>query len=108
VLADLADCGADCICPFERPPGGDITDIAELRDAIADRVTMNGNVHTVETLIRGTRTDVRREVEDILRNWRPDLRRLILGTGDQVGRETPEENIAAMIEAGRELGKTIR
>jgi hypothetical protein len=108
VLADLADCGADCICPFERPPGGDITDIAELRDIIADRVTMNGNVHTVETLIRGTPSDVRREVEDILGNWRPDLRRLILGTGDQVGRETPDENIAAMIEAGRELGKTIR
>jgi len=108
VLADLAECGSDCICPFERPPGGDITDIAHLRDAIADRVTMNGNVHTVETLIRGTPADVRREVEDILGNWRPDLRRLILGTGDQVGRETPDENIAAMIETGRELGKTIR
>jgi len=107
VLADLADCGADCICPFERPPGGDITDIAELREAIADRVTMNGNVHTVETLIRGTPAEVRREVEDVFANWRPDLRRLILGTGDQVGRETPDENLAAMIETGRTLGKAI-
>jgi hypothetical protein len=107
VLADLAECGADCICPFERPPGGDISDIGEVREALADRVTMNGNVHTVETLIRGTPADVRREVEDIFEHWRPDLRRLILGTGDQVGRETPEGNIAAMIEAGRELGRRV-
>ncbi len=105
VLADLAECGADCICPFERPPGGDVADVAEIRDAIADRVTMNGNIHTVETLIRGTTADVEREVADIIENWRPDKRRLILGTGDQVGRETPEENIAAMIDAGRRLGR---
>ncbi|MHB9022588.1 MAG: uroporphyrinogen decarboxylase family protein [Armatimonadota bacterium] len=104
-LADLATCGADCICPFERPPGGDITDLAEVRRILADRVTVNGNVHTVETLIRGTVDDVRREVEEIFTQWGPDKRRLILGTGDQVGGETPEENIFAMIETGRRLGK---
>lgn len=105
VLEDLATCGADCICPFERPPGGDITDLAAVRRVLADRVTINGNVHTVETLIRGTADDVRREVEEIFAQWGPDPRRLILGTGDQVGYETPEENIYAMIEAGRQLGK---
>ncbi len=106
VLPDLADCGADCICPFERPPGGDITDLAELRRTLGDRVTMNGNVHTVETLIRGTPDDVRREVEEIFTQWGPDRRRLILGTGDQVGAETPEENIRAMVAAARRLGHT--
>ncbi|MEW6751789.1 MAG: uroporphyrinogen decarboxylase family protein [Candidatus Latescibacterota bacterium] len=105
VLADLATCGADCICPFERPPGGDITDLSEVRGVLADRVTVNGNVHTVETLIRGTPEGVRREVEEILAAWGPDRRRLILGTGDQVGGETPEENIAAMVDAGRRLGR---
>ncbi len=105
VLADLADCGADCICPFERAPGGDIVDLGEVRRALGDRVTVNGNVHTVETLIRGTPADVVREVEEIFAQWGPDKRRLILGTGDQVGRETPDENLAAMIEAGRRLGR---
>lgn len=105
VLADLAECGADCVCPFERPPGGDITDLGEVRRALGDRVTMNGNVHTVETLIRGTPADVVREVEEIFEQWGTDGRRLILGTGDQVGGETPEENIAAMIETGRRLGR---
>jgi uroporphyrinogen decarboxylase len=103
VLSDFAEMGADCVCPFERPPGGDIVDLREVRDTLCDRVTMNGNVHTVETLIRGTPDDVRREVEEIVEQWGPDLRRLILGTGDQVGRETPEGNIAAMIEAGRQV-----
>jgi len=105
VLADLAACGADCVCPFERPPGGDITDVGEVRRTLGDRVTFNGNVHTVETLIRGTPADVRREVESILEQWGADRRRLVLGTGDQVGRETPEANIAAMIETGRRLGR---
>jgi hypothetical protein len=108
VLRDFAECGADCVCPFERPPGGDITDVGEVRAALGDRVTFNGNVHTVETLIRGTPADVRREVEGIFEQWGPDRRRLIVGTGDQVGRETPDENIAAMIEAGRQLGAIDR
>jgi hypothetical protein len=104
VLADFAECGADCVCPFERPPGGDITDLAEVRRALGNRVTFNGNVHTVETLIRGTPDDVQREVGEIFAQWGPDRRRLILGTGDQVGAETPDENIRAMIDAGRKLG----
>jgi uroporphyrinogen decarboxylase len=105
VLPDLLECGADCICPFERPPGGDVTDLGEVRRILADRVTVNGNIHTVETLIRGTPADVRREVEGIFSQWGPDVRRLILGTGDQVGRETPDENLYAMIEAGRRWGR---
>ncbi len=107
VLEDLADCGADCICPFERAPGGDISDLRELRRILGGKVTVNGNVHTVETLIRGTPADVEREVEEIFEQWGPDKRRLILGTGDQVGRETSDENIAAMINTGRRLGKCI-
>lgn len=104
LLADLAHSGADCICPFERPPGGDIADLGEVRQAMGDRVTVNGNVHTVETLIRGTPEDVEREVAEILAQWGSDRRRLILGTGDQVGWETPEANIRAMVKAGRSAG----
>jgi len=105
ILADIAQCGVDCVCPFERPPGGDITDLSETRAALQGRVTMNGNVHTVETLIRGGPGDVVREVEAIFEQWGAPPTRLILGTGDQVGGDTPEENIAALIETGRRLGR---
>jgi len=101
-LADLVATGVDCICPFERPPGGDVTDLALVRHILGGKVTMNGNVHTVETLIRGTPQDVAREVEEIAAAFAGEPR-LIIGTGDQVGRETPEENIWAMIETARRL-----
>ena len=103
-LRDFVDMGVDCVCPFERPPGGDVEGVGGLRRvrrALEDRVTMNGNVHTVETLIRGTPDDVRREVAEVKSAFAGSSR-YIIGTGDQVGRETPEENLAAMIAAARQ------
>ncbi|MCK5806346.1 MAG: hypothetical protein KAI66_26175, partial [Lentisphaeria bacterium] len=102
-VAEFAEIGIDCVCPFERPPGGDVEGIAGLEEVAAlldGRTTMNGNVHTVETLIRGTPDDARREVREILSAFR-DNPRVIVGTGDQVGRETPEENLHAMIEEAK-------
>ena len=51
---ELAALGLDCICPFERPPGGDVTDLREVANILGGRTTFNGNVHTVRTLIEGT------------------------------------------------------
>ena len=103
VVEDFAEIGIDCVCPFERPPGGDVAGAAGLKEVarrLGGRTTMNGNVHTVETLIRGTPDDVRREVREVLDAFAGNPR-VIVGTGDQVGRETPEENLRAMIaEAG--------
>jgi Uroporphyrinogen decarboxylase (URO-D) len=106
-VADFAEIDIDCVCPFERPPGGDVVGLEGLRQVeklLAGRITMNGNVHTVETLIRGTEADVRREVREILEAFKANPR-VIVGTGDQVGRETPEENLFAMIN---EVKKTER
>jgi hypothetical protein len=90
---DFAAIGIDCIYPFERGPGGDVAGLAgllALRRLLDGKVTMNGNVHTVETLIRGTTEDVRREVREIKEAFAGSAR-LIIGTGDKVGRETPEK-----------------
>jgi uroporphyrinogen-III decarboxylase len=104
VLPDLISLGLDCICPFERPPGGDVTALKAVASAIDGRVTFNGNIHTVATLIRGTPADVRREVLEILEVF-DGSHRLIIGTGDQVGWETPDENIYSMIDTVRQYGK---
>lgn len=101
--SDFAEMGIDCVCPFERGPGGDVDGIEglkEIRRRLGGRVTMNGNIHTVNTLIRGTAEDVRREVREI-REAFEGAARIIIGTGDQVGRETPEENILAMVEEAK-------
>lgn len=104
-VAEFAEIGIDCVCPFERPPGGDVVGLDGLRTVarlLAGRTTMNGNVHTVETLIRGTLADARREVREIGEAFQGNPR-LIVGTGDQVGRETPEENLHAMVDEARRL-----
>jgi uroporphyrinogen-III decarboxylase len=101
-VPDLAEIGFDCVCPFERLPG-DINGLADLRTvrrALDDKVTFNGNVSTITALINGSPDDVRREVQEIKEAF-AGTPRLIIGTGDQVGGETPEENILAMIEEGR-------
>ena len=107
--ADFAELGIDCVCPFERPPGGDVDGLEGLQrvaDLLGGRCTMNGNVHTVETLIRGDADDVRREVGEILAAFEGNPR-VIVGTGDQVGRETPEENLHAMIEAVKSAERAV-
>lgn len=104
-VRDFAEIGLDCVCPFEKPPGGDIDGLEglkEVRRLLNEKVTMNGNVHTIETLIRGTAEDVRREVRMIKEAFEGS-NRCIIGTGDQVGRETPDENIRAMIEEARRI-----
>ena len=104
-VAEFAEIGIDCVCPFERPPGGDVVGLEGLQEVarrLNGKVTMNGNIHTVETLIRGTEDDVRREVREVWEAFR-GTNRVIIGTGDQVGRETPEENLRAMIAEARGL-----
>lgn len=101
-VPDLAAIGFDCVCPFEREPGDVIgfDGLVQVRRLLGGRVTFNGNVNTVATLIQGGPDDVRREVREIKEAF-TGTPRLIIGTGDQVGSETPEENIIAMIEEGR-------
>lgn len=104
-VADFAEIGIDCVCPFERPPGGDVAgakDLRQVAELLRGRTTMNGNVHTVETLIRGTANDVRREVHEVMEAFAGNPR-VIVGTGDQVGRETPEENLHALVDEARRL-----
>jgi hypothetical protein len=102
-IEDFVELGLDCVCPFERPPGGDVMGqegLAEVRKRLNEKVTMNGNIHTVQTLIRGTPLDVRREIDELAAAFAGSAR-LIIGTGDQVGYETKDENIAEMIAYGK-------
>ncbi len=102
-ISDFLDAKIDCVCPFERAPGGDVTteeQLHKVREQLKEKVTFNGNVHTVETLIFGTPQKVIEEVEQIKRVFKGS-NRLIIGTGDQVGFETKEENIWAMIEQAK-------
>ena len=78
--------------------------LAELKQAYGDRIVLKGNLHTTEVMLRGTVADVmaasRKAIDDAAAGGR-----FILSTGDQCGRDTPDENLLAMVETARTYGR---
>ena len=91
------------IDPLEIPPMGDCV-LAELKQRYGDKIVLKGNLHTTETMLRGSVADVvaasRKAIDDAAAGGG-----FILSTGDQCGRDTPDENIRAMVETARTYGK---
>lgn len=95
--------GLTVIDPLEIPPMGDC-DLAALKRDYGDRLTLKGNLHTTDVMLRGTPDDVRRAarqaMDDAARGGR-----FILSTGDQCGRDTPDENLRALVDTARTYGR---
>jgi uroporphyrinogen decarboxylase len=91
------------IDPLEIPPMGDC-DLAKLKSLYGDKIILKGNLHTTDVMLRGTVDGViqasRRAIDAAAENGK-----FILSTGDQCGRDTPFENLRAMIETARSYGK---
>jgi len=91
------------IDPLEVPPMGDC-DLAELKRLYGDRLVLKGNLHTTKVMLMGSvgcvKDASKRAITDAA-----DGGRFILSTGDQCGRDTPEENLFAMIETARTFGR---
>ena len=91
------------IDPLEIPLMGDCN-LKELKELYGDKIVLKGNIHTTDVMLLGT-TD---EVKDACKKAIDDAGaggRFILSTGDQCGRDTPHENLFAMIETARTYGK---
>ena len=91
------------IDPLEIPPMGDC-DLAKIKRLYGQKLTLKGNLHTTDVMLRGTVDDVirasRQAIDDAARGGR-----FILSTGDQCGRDTPDENLRAMIDTARTYGR---
>lgn len=91
------------IDPLEVPPMGDC-DLAELKRRYGDKIVLKGNLHTTEVMLRGSadavRAAARKAIDDAAKGGR-----FILSTGDQCGRDTPDENIRVMVETARTYGR---
>jgi len=91
------------IDPLEVPPMGDCN-LKEIKRLYGDKLVLKGNLHTTSVMLEGTAEKVReasrKAIEDAAEGGR-----FILSTGDQCGRDTPDENIYAMIEAVEEYGR---
>ncbi len=91
------------IDPLEIPPMGDCN-LAELKRLYGRKLTLKGNLHTTDVMLRGTVDDVirasKKAIDDAAEGGR-----FILSTGDQCGRDTPFENLEAMIATARDYGR---
>ena len=79
-------------------------DLAELKRNHGDDIVLKGNLHTTEVMLQGTPETVaaasRKAIDDGGAGGR-----FILSTGDQCGRDTPDDNIRAMVETARSYGR---
>lgn len=91
------------IDPLEIPPMGDCN-LAELKRLYGHKLVLKGNLHTVNVMLRGTPAEVaaasRQAIDDAAAGGR-----FILSTGDQCGRDTPDENLRTMVETARTYGR---
>ena len=93
----------DSINPLEPPPMGDC-DLARVKREFGRKLSLMGNLHTTDVMLRGSRADVVRAAKQAI-DAAAEGGGFILSTGDQCGRDTPDENIAALIETARGYGQ---
>jgi uroporphyrinogen decarboxylase len=91
------------IDPLEISPMGDCN-LKELKRLYGDKLVLKGNLHTTDVMLRGSAQDVRDAAKQAIDDA-AEGGRFILSTGDQCGRDTPDENIFAMIETAKTYGR---
>jgi uroporphyrinogen decarboxylase len=116
VISGIHSCGAsrylietcaketdlDYVNPLEIPPMGDCQ-LEEVASSVGGKLCLMGNLHTTEVMLNGTPERVRLEslkaIKAAGRNGG-----FVLSTGDQCGRDTPDENIREMVRTVKEFG----
>ena len=89
--------------PLERPPGGDVN-LAEVKEHFGNKFCLKGNVNTYLTMLNGSVQDVEQEAKACI-DAAGKGGGYILSTGDQCGRDTPDENIFALVDVARSYGR---
>jgi uroporphyrinogen decarboxylase len=89
--------------PLEEPPMGDCY-LDEVKKAWCHKLAMMGNLNTPELMLKGTVEDIEKASRKAIDDAGADGG-FILSTGDQCGRDTPYENIEAMVRVARTYGK---
>ena len=91
------------IDPLEIPPMGDCV-LADIKKLYGDKLVLKGNLHTTDVMLFGSPADViaasKKAIDDAAEGGR-----FILSTGDQCGRDTPDQNLLAMVDTARTYGK---
>jgi uroporphyrinogen decarboxylase len=88
--------------PLEIPPMGDC-DLAECKQKFGHKLALMGNLHTTSVMLFGQVRDVRKECLKAILDA-GEHGGFVLSTGDQCGRDTPDENIFEIVNVAKEFG----
>ena len=104
ILADMLieQTAVGMLNPLEPPPMGDI-DLGEIKQRYGHCLAFMGNLHTTDVMLYGSAKLVEQKAVEALRAAGSGGG-FVLSTGDQCGRETPEENLFAVIQAAVNYG----
>jgi uroporphyrinogen decarboxylase len=91
------------IDPLEIPPMGDC-DLAELKRLYGSKIVLKGNLHTTRVMLQGS-VDTVIEASKRAIDAAATGGGFVLSSGDQCGRDTPDENLRAMVEVARTYGR---
>ena len=75
-----------------------------LKQAVGDKLALMGNLHTTSVMLMGSYDDVYNASKEAI-EAAGEGGVFILSTGDQCGRDMPDENIQAMMDAVRDYGQ---
>jgi uroporphyrinogen decarboxylase len=75
-------------------------DLAEIKRLWGAKLTLKGNLHTTDVMLRGAVADVVAASKAAI-DAAAAGGRFILSTGDQCGRDTPDDNLKAMVDTAR-------
>ncbi|NJD04141.1 MAG: cobalamin-binding protein [Ruminiclostridium sp.] len=89
--------------PLEIPPMGNCN-LKEIKKLYGNKLVLKGNLHTTNVMLHGSAKDVIDASKKAI-DAAAEGGRFILSTGDQCGRDTPEENLLAMIETAGTYGR---
>jgi hypothetical protein len=101
IVAEQTD--VDVMEPMEEPPGGDV-DLAEAKRRVGQRLCIKGNINTFDFMLHSSPDEVREKCKRVIDAAGVDGG-FVLSTGDQCGRDTPPENIFAMVEVAHTYGR---
>jgi uroporphyrinogen decarboxylase len=100
MLANETD--LNCINPLEEPPMGDV-DIAEVKRLYGKKMSLMGNLQTTTVMLKGSPSDVEAAARKAI-DAAGSEGGFLLSTGDQCGRDTPEENLFRLVETAKTYG----
>lgn len=89
--------------PLEEPPGGNV-DIAEIKKLYGKRLCLKGNINTFEFMLNATPQQVEEKAKRLIDDC-AEGGGFVLSTGDQCGRDTPDENIFKLVEVAKTYGR---